>query len=320
LKPARSASAHTRVRQASPSLSSWLQIHRKTGRDTLQGLLKTPISSFATVFVIAVGLLLPALLYGISANITSVLENFNGSAQISLYMELGIDESVLSEVSEDLLTENAIAHIEIISSRQALEEFGAAAGLLEIGQQMADNPLPASLVITPADVDPGAVAALAARLQTNPLVELVQVDSQWLQRLAAASQLFAIISKMLTAVIALGLFFIVGNTIKLAIENRRDEIRVVKLVGGTDAFAARPFLYTGMYYGLGGGLLAAILQWFILIGFSSALQNLLQLYENSFQLQGFGFVSILALVLGGGVIGWIGALLTSFREIAAVSP
>lgn len=235
-------------------------------------------------------------------------------------MEIGTDESSLTQVSEDLLTDKAIAHIEVISSQQALEEFSAAAGLLEISQQMANNPLPATLVITPADVNPESVAALALRLEDTPLVELVQVDSQWLQRLAAASQLLGAIGNILTVVVTLGLFFIVGNTIKLAIENRRDEIRVVKLVGGTDAFAARPFLYTGMYYGLAGGLLAATLQSLVLLGFNSPLQDLLQLYESNFQLQGFGFAGIAALVLGGGVIGWAGALLTSFREIAAISP
>ena len=120
--------------------------------------------------------------------------------------------------------------------------------------------------------------------------------------------------------IVLGLFFIVGNTIRLAIENRRDEIRVVKLVGATDAFAARPFLYAGMYYGLGGGMLATMLQFAVYIGFNSALQDLLQLYESNFHLQGFGFTSIAALLLGGSAIGWLGALLASFRQIAAMGP
>ena len=315
----RSTASRNRSRSDSPSLSSWVQIHRKIALGSFQRLLRTPASSFATVFVIAVGLLLPALLYGININLASVLNNFNGTAQISLFMVSDSDESNLLHVSESLLTDNAIASVEFISSQQALEEFGAATGLIEISQHLVDNPLPATLVITPVDTDPPAVEALAARLQGTPFVELVQVDSQWIRRLAAATRLLAVIGQILTVVIVLGLFFIVGNTIRLAIENRKDEIRVIKLVGGTDGFAARPFLYAGVYYGLAGGVFAAILQFLVLIGFNSALQDLIQLYESNYQLQGFGFTSIAVLVLGGGAIGWTGALLASFRQIAAIS-
>ena len=320
MKSARSQRSRNHQRRDSLSLSSWVQIHRKTALQSWQRLLKTPASSFATIFVIAVGLLLPALLYGVSTNLRSVLDNLNGSAQISLFMDNGSTASEILQVSEDLLSDHAISSIQFISSEQALEEFSAATGLSEISLQLSDNPLPATLVITPLNADPQSVATLAARLVGAPHVELVQVDSQWIQRLAAVSRLIAVSGQILTIVIALGLFFVVGNTIRLAIENRRDEIRVVKLVGGTDAFAARPFLYTGMYYGLGGGMLATMLQFAVFIGFNSALQDLLQLYESNFHLQGFGFTSIAALVLGGGAIGWLGAVLASFRQIAAISP
>ena len=320
MKSARSPRSRNHQRRDSLSLSSWVQIHRKTALQSWQRLLKTPASSFATIFVIAVGLLLPALLYGVSTNLRSVLDNLSGSAQISLFMDNGSTASEILQVSKDLRSDHAISSVQLISSEQALEEFSAATGLSEISQQLSDNPLPATLVITPLNADPQSVATLAARLGGAPHVELVQVDSQWIQRLAAASRLIAVSGQILTIVVVLGLFFVVGNTIRLAIENRRDEIRVVKLVGGTDAFAARPFLYTGMYYGLGGGMLATMLQFAVFIGFNSALQDLLQLYESNFHLQGFGFTSIAALLLGGSAIGWLGALLASFRQIAAIDP
>ena len=320
MKSQSSQRSHSNQRRASPSLSTWVQIHRKTALQSWQRLLKTPASSFATVFVIAVGLLLPALLYGVSANLSSVLDNLNGTAQISLFMDNGSTASELRRLSEDLLSDHAISSVALISSEQALEEFSAATGLSDLSQQLSDNPLPATLVVTPVNADPESVATLAARLGGTSHVELVRIDSQWIQRLAAASQLVAVSGQILTIVVVLGLFFIVGNTIRLAIENRRDEITVVKLVGGTDAFAARPFLYSGMYYGLGGGMLATVLQFAIFIGFNSALQDLLQLYESNFHLQGFGFTSSAALVLGGGAIGWFGAVLASFRQIVAISP
>ena len=168
-----------------------------------------------------------------------------------------------------------------------MDEFGTATGLENLLQEMASNPLPGAIVVAPANVSPAAVDDLVRQLQDLPEVDLVQVDGRWLQRLAAISELVGAIGRVLSLIVILGLFFIVGNTIKLAIENRKAEIRVIKLVGGSDMFAARPFLYAGFFYGLGGGILAIALQGIVLITFNSSLEALMQLYEGDFQLRGF---------------------------------
>lgn len=281
---------------------------------------ESPASSAMTTFVIAVALLLPALLFALNGNLTAALNNFESQAQITVYLEEHVSETRAQEVSNDLLTLESVANTELITSAQALEEFSSASGFDQLLGDLSNNPLPASIVVNPSDISPDALESLVSQLEVMEGVSFVQLDNRWLQRLAAISDFIVVIAQLLLAIVLLGLFFIVGNTIKLAIENRRNEIRVIKLVGGTDMFIARPFLYSGLFFGLAGGILACALQLVVLIMFNSSLQSLLSLYEGSFQLRGFGLVPAIALVLGGGVSAWFSALVVSLANIRAIDP
>jgi len=302
------------------SLSRWAQEHRSVAKTSLWRILKTPASSLMTSFVIAVSLLLPALLLGLNSNLAVVLSGFQNSAQITVYLEQGLPESSAIVVSDNLLTRADIINTRYISAEQALRDFGTASGLGQLSEELTENPLPAAIVITPQDPTPESVEALAQQLEEIPEATLVQVDSRWLQRLQAISDLVSIIGQILTLIVVLGLFFIVGNTIKLAIENRKDEIRVIKLVGGSNLFIARPFLYAGLFFGLAGGICASGLQAVVLLTFNSSLAELMLLYESSFELAGFGIINVLLLIFAGAVIGWSAAFLASFRHIRAINP
>lgn len=302
------------------SLSDQLQVHRRVARTSIARLLQTPASSFVIVFVVAVSLLLPALLFSLNSNIDSLLSEFESSAQVTLYLRGDVSDAGGAAISEDLLTRDDIVDARYVSPAEGLEEFGAASGLQNLLQEMESNPLPGAIILTPADAAPARVDELVSELQAITGVDLVQVDSRWLQRLAAISNLIRTIGRLLSAIVILGLFFIVGNTIKLAVENRKAEIRVIKLVGGTDLFAARPFLYSGLFYGLAGGVLAVILQTIVLISLNSSLEALLQLYESDFSLRGFGLRNALLVVVAGAVVGWSAALLASMRHIRGINP
>ena len=143
---------------------------------------------------------------------------------------------------------------------------------------------------------------------------------QWVKRL---QQLLTLGKKMvfgLGGLLALGVLLVIGNTIRLAIENRRDEILVVKLVGGTDAYVARPFLYTGLWYGIGGGLLALVILGIGFFWVSSTVDQLAALYQSNFRLQGLGFFGSIQLVLLAGLTGWIGAWIAVFRHLIQIQP
>jgi cell division transport system permease protein len=310
---------NTRAGQ-SESFGDLVKLHRRFARGSAIRLLQTPASSLVTLFVVAVALLLPALMFGLNSNLASLLAGFQDSAQITLYLQDSVSEADGQKVSDDLLTRNDIEDAYYVSPSQALDEFGASSGLEGLLIEMTANPLPGAIVLTPSDVSSSAVDELARQLQELSLVDVVQVDSLWLQRLAAISNLVNAIGSVLSVIVILGLFFVVGNTIKLAIENRKAEILVIKLLGGSDMYAARPFLYTGLLYGLGGGILATLLQGIILATFNSNLEVLMRLYQSDFQLRGFGLMSSLLVIVAGAAISWTAALMASLRHIRAIDP
>ena len=310
---------NTRAGQ-SASFVDLVKLHRRIATHSASRLLQTPASSLVTLFVVAVALLLPALLFGLNSNLASLLAGFQNSAQVTLYLQDSVSEADGEEISNDLLTRNDIENAYYVSPSQALDEFGASSGLEDLLTEMTANPLPGAIVLTPSDVSSVAVDELARQLQKLSQVDVVQIDSLWLQRLAAISNLVSAIGRVLAVIVILGLFFVVGNTIKLAIENRKAEILVIKLVGGSDMYAARPFLYTGLLYGLGGGVLATLLQGIVLATFNSNLEVLMRLYESDFQLRGFGLMSSLLIIVAGAAIGWTAALMASLRHIRAINP
>lgn len=296
-----------------------IQVHKRVARASLKQLLKSPVSCLVTIFVIAASLLLPALLFGLNSNLSSILSGFQENAQVTLYLKDEVRKISGKRISDDLLTCPDINTSVYISPEQALDEFASSTGLESLLQELSSNPLPGTIIVTAADASPASVDSLVQQLHTIPEIALVQVDSRWLQRLAAISQLIKLIGQLLSVVVITALFLVIGNTIKLAIENRKEEIRVIKLVGGSDMFAARPFLYTGLLYGLAGGVLAVLLQHVVLYAFNSGFEQLMQLYSSEFKLQGFGLNSSLIIIAAGSAISWVAAFVTSLRQIRNIN-
>lgn len=298
--------------------ATWRLQHKQDAADSLRRLLATPLSSLMTVFVIAIAMLLPSLVLLINSNLGNLLEEFRGSARLTLYLEEATTETEAIAVSEYLLTLDGIESVEFISQTKALEDFSVAAGLRDVLASFSENPLPASLVVTPAEVSADVVEALATELAARPEVALVQVDQQWIQRLEALADLLRVVARTLGVIVVLGVAFIVGNTIRLSVENHRDEIRVIKLVGGSDGFIARPFLYTGLYYGVCGGVLALLM--LLLIGLPLAAPLRALTGPGASALTGLSPAGALLPVLAGAVVGWAAALIASRRCIRTIDP
>lgn len=315
---AKAQARHKRPQHSATDKLLWQ--HREVARDSVQRLLSSPVATAITVSVIAIALLLPALLFLFQQNLGNGIAELDRSALISVYLETDLSDAEAGEVSDYLQTWNSLLSVELINSSQALAEFSENAGLAGVLASLAENPLPATLLVIPGSSDLVELEALQSELEALPEVAAVELDRAWIARLQAIRNVVNVLGRALLLFVLLGLFAIIGNTIRLAIENRRQEIKVQKLVGATDAYIARPFLYTGLLLGSAGGLLACflLLVLWLLLGESS--RELAALYNNGFELANLSLSSAIGLVLLGGGAGWLSALISSYRNIAAIDP
>lgn len=293
----------------------WLDTHWRVAGDSLRRLTTQPLATAMTCGVIAIALLLPGLLQVMTTNLTAATGGLAQEARIVVYLRSATSEDDGVQLSRDLLSLPAVVAVDYVSQDRALAEFSATTGLGDVLSALPENPLPATLVVTLASADPDLAQALFLELQALPAVELAQLDLTWLQRLAALQSLLARLTAGLWLVFGVAVLLITANTIRLATENRRTELRVVKLVGGTDAFAARPFLYMGMWLGAGGGLLAVLLLLGVVAGLQGPVARLASLYEDSFRLRGIGILGAGMSVLWGAVLGWLGAALATRQQL-----
>ncbi len=296
----------------------WLRHHRLSAADSLYRVLESPVASILTWLVIGIALALPVGLDVALDNVSRLSANWDSPAQISLFLEETVAPEVASELAGGLATRGDVADTRFVSRQEALEEFSALSGFGDLLASLEENPLPDLILVSPAD-DRHA-AALRDDLQALPEVAQAVLDMEWLQRL---NGLMALSRRLVLAVgclLVLGVVLILGNTIRLAIENRREEIVVVKLVGGSDAFVRRPFLYTGLWYGVGGGLFAGILVALALWFLREPVAEVAALYGSDFQLRGTGIMGVLNLVILGGLLGLAGAWLAVARHLAGIEP
>ena len=301
---------------------SWCLHHQLSAVDSLQRLLVSPFSSAMTWSVIGIALALPVGMSVALENVRSVSSGWESPAQVSLFLRAEMTLEAAQRLEQVLQRRPDVADTHLVSRQDALAEFQQLTGFGDVLRNLDDNPLPNLIIVTPRiqQLEADQAARLQAALQAEPGVERAVLDMEWVQRLNALMQLSQRMVLLLGAILALGVLLVVGNTIRLAIENRRDEIVVVKLVGGSDAFVRRPFLYTGLWYGLGGAVLSWLIVSFTLWWLRGPLSALALLYQSDFSLQGIGASGGLQLLLLGGVLGLVGAWLAVARHLSAIQP
>ena len=312
---------HSRVSLIN-KLDAYVAHHSTSAIDSLMRLLTTPFQSLMTWLVIAIAVALPAALYIAFANVQQLGESWEGSSQISVFLRPETTDAKAEEMRAKLAARQDIAKVVYVSPAQGLSEFKAQSGLGDVVDSLDKNPLPGTLLVTPRlqNTSDAAMTSLEQSLVADPAVADVRLDMQWVKRL----QQFMVLAKKMVfglgGLLALGVLLVIGNSIRLAIENRRDEILVIKLVGGTDGYVARPFLYTGLWYGIGGGLLALVI---LALGFfwvSSTVDQLAALYQSNFRLQGLGVFGSMQLVLLAGLTGLLGAWIAVVRHLIQIQP
>lgn len=304
------------------NVDNYLLRHAQVALASLGELWRQPLASLMTVLVIGIALALPASLYVMQKNVEQLSGHWQQATRISLFLKADVKDGRGQQIAEQLTSWPDIATVEFQSSTQSLAEFRDISGLGGVLDSLPQNPLPAVIIIEPvaAATANTAHSELMERLQKLSEVDLAQLDMQWLQRLQQLTETGQRGIAILAAMLSLSVLLVIGNTIRLAILNRQTEIKVIKLVGGTNAFVRRPFLYTGFWYGLIGGLIAWLTVLIALIIISGPINQLATLYESQFNLQWLSGVLFLALPLCGLLLGILGAWLAVGRHLSAIEP
>ena len=303
-------------------MKQWLERHTQTLVGSLGRLWTQPFATLLTILVIGIALALPACLHVLVQNVRAASGGWGNALDISVYMKTDATLEQAQQARQRIEQRRDVEEVTLVEADAALAEFRKSSGFGEALDALKDNPLPHALVVRPAEEfrDPATVDGLTAELRKIDGVDIVQLDTAWVSRFNAILDVVRRVVLLAAGLFALGILVIVGNTIRLDIENRRDEIEVTKLVGGSDGFVRRPFLYNGVWYGLGGGLVAWLTVTVVIALLGEPVQRIAGLYGSSFQLHGLGLEGSAVLLAGGVVLGWLGSFIAATKEIRGIEP
>lgn len=316
----KSVGASTHSLKGLDHLRSYLANHRLVAKQTIQNLVHSFVTSTMTWMVIGVALGLPAMLFILLDNLEGLGGDWQGKPAISVYLQSDISEREGRSLAKVLASEPEFVDASYISATQALAEFKQHSGFDEVLNSLPGNPLPAVIDIEPDDVSTIELKMSAQRLEERREVDSVSIDLEWIERLIALVTLGERFVLALAVFLGLGVLLSIGNTIRLAIENRRAEIEIIKLVGGTDRFVRRPFLYLGFWYGVGGALFAWLMVQGSLLFLSAPIEDLIYSYRGEFAINGLGLQGSLLLFTTGAGLGIVGAGLAVGRHLQAIEP
>ncbi|WP_458524883.1 permease-like cell division protein FtsX [Onishia taeanensis] len=319
-RPASRRGARSQRTALRSRLGAWGRHHRAVCLDSAGRLMRTPVASLLTMLAIAIALVLPTALWLTLDGARLLDAELDESATLTAYLASDVGEGEAMRVAEALGAAPAVEAVRLITAAEGMAEFQQALGLEDALERLATNPLPASVVVSPRDATPEAMRVLATELEAVSGVDEVRVDLAWLERLKRLAELGRRLTLALGLLFGLGVLLVVGNTIRLAVESRRQEIEVVTLIGATHGFVRRPFLYSGAWYGLGGGLLAWGLlalgrQWL-----SAPATALAQSYGASFTMPALDGTGSATLLLSSTLLGLLGAWIAVTRHLAEIRP
>lgn len=296
--------------------------HLQQAVGSLGDLWRTPFTSIMTVFVLGISLALPATLHLFVKNAEQVSEQWDSASQITLFVKLSTSDKSAQNLVKRIKLYTEVSDVHYISAKQALKEFKILSGFGQSLEYLDENPLPATILVTPTErsSQPSAANELLAKLKQEHEVDQGKLDLEWLTRLEAIAQLIEDIVMGVALLLCTSVVLIVGNTIRLAILNQKEAIAVMKLVGATDSFIQRPFLYSGVWYGIFGGILSWLVVTLLAYHLTSAISNLTDLYQSNFQLQGLALNEALLLIAVAVILGLVGSYISVRKHIRAIEP
>ncbi len=305
----------------SARLSAWFDQHRRSACRSYMEMRRRPLATLMTLLVIGITLALPASLLSLLKISQTMTGGHQQTASISLFLKSGIVNEKALRVATDLEQRPQVDHVELLTSADAMEEFRGHSGFGDALDALDENPLPNVLLIhLLPDSSSIEIRKLATELKEESVTDSIGYDQGWIERLQAITQAIRRAVQALGFGLGLAVMLIIGNTIRLEIMNRREEIEVTRLVGGSDNFIRRPFLYIGLIYGLFGALIAWLLVSILLMLVSGPLGRLAELYDTTISLTAFSLHALLLLIPIGISFGLAGAWLAVSRHLSSINP
>nr|WP_238400397.1 permease-like cell division protein FtsX [Legionella bononiensis] len=299
-----------------------LVYHVQAATQSFNSLCRKPLGTMMTVIVIAIALALPALFWVFTDNLGNLTIGWQRGGHISLYLKPSLSQAEQVKLLEKVRSTEGIGQATLKSSEDGLAELTQQEGMHDIMRYLPENPLPSVIEIVPALIidSPAKLDLLSRQLKALPEVEQVKLDMEWISRLHAILGFAANLANALMALLALAVVLIIGNTLRLAIRNRQEEIQILKLIGATDAFILRPFLYSGIWYGMAGAICAVFLVNIFILSLGVVVNQLAIAYQMHYPLAGLSIRQILLLVIFAIILGWLGARLSVKRQLASIEP
>lgn len=297
-------------------MKQWLNQHAQALRSVLSRMRRNLLATLIMFGVMGVALSLPGVLYVVADNLNRLAGSVQSEPQISLFLKLDIDTDTTAAIEQRLKGHDEVASYQFVSKDAAWEHLQQSAQA--VATSIEKNPLPDAFFVKPRELMPETVERLLEEMQQWPGVEHAQADAAWIKRLHGVLALGQKAAAVLAGLLGLALIAIIGNTIRLQILTQREEIEVSKLIGATDRFIRRPFLYAGTLYGLGGGVAAWLLLAGIIALFNYSVTDIAQLYAADFTLELPSLTVNLAMIGSAILLGWLASCIAVNRALASM--
>jgi cell division transport system permease protein len=299
---------------------SFFTVHFKQAKASLGELWLRPMGNILTLAVISMALAMPSALYLLGKNISEASSDVTSPSQVSAYLKEQTPEARVMVLKDQLESASDVAKVEYVSPQQGLDDLSQYSGFERALTMLDDYALPGVLVITPSMEDKESIKKLAARVAKEEGITDVRLDEDWLTRLDAIKNLVGGIVVTLSVLMLGSVFLIVGNTLRFNVLANKDEIQTMKLIGATNSYILRPYLYSGMWFGLLGATIAWILTAVITIILNNSVEQLALLYDSRFRLVGLSWDESLLLVMLGTFLGCLAAKVSAQRHLKEIEP
>ena len=300
----------------------WQEQWRYALRGTLSDMWRQPLATLLTVMVIAISLTLPSVCYMVWKNVSQAATQWYPAPQLTVYLSKTLDDTAAENVVAQLKQVEGVDNVNYLTREEALNEFRNWSGFGGAMDMLEQNPLPAVAIITPKlnFQNSDTMQSLRDRVTKVQGVDEVRMDDSWFARLAALTGLVGQIASMIGVLMIVAVFLVIGNSVRLSIFARRDTINVQKLIGATDGFILRPFLYGGALLGFSGAVLSLLLSEVLVLRMQSVVANVATVFGTTFSLEGFSWDEALLLLLIAAIIGWVAAWLATVQHLRRFTP